>query len=67
MMNLQAAREAAGLSQQALAVKVGCSVRTVVYAENGRDIKVSTAHRFSRVLGLSIEELFPARDEVKVA
>jgi transcriptional regulator with XRE-family HTH domain len=59
-MNLRTAREAASLSQQALAEKAGVAIRTVMYAEGGRDIKVSTAHRFSRVLGRSIEELFPA-------
>lgn len=61
---LRRLREEAGLTHQALAEKAGLSIRTVVYAEEGRDIRVSTAQRLARALGVSVDDLFPEPEKV---
>lgn len=52
MQSLKAAREAAGLSQRALAARAGVAFRTVQLLEWGRhDARLSTLERISRALG----------------
>jgi transcriptional regulator with XRE-family HTH domain len=55
---LQAHRKVAGLSQQALAVKAGMSIRQVMYLEAGtKEPKLSTAQALADALGLTLAEL----------
>jgi transcriptional regulator with XRE-family HTH domain len=55
---LRALRDAAGLSQQALAVKAGLSVTVVGQIEQGKpDVKLSTAVALARALGATVEDL----------
>jgi DNA-binding XRE family transcriptional regulator len=61
---LREMREKAGLSHQALAEKAGLSIRTVVYAEEGRDVRMSTARRLARALDVSVDDLFPQPERV---
>ena len=58
---LKRAREAAGLSQRALAEKAGVSVRMVQFYEQGlKDINraaAMTVYKLARVLGVKMEDL----------
>jgi DNA-binding XRE family transcriptional regulator len=56
-MTLREARIAAGLSQQAMAERAGVALRTVVYAEAGRNIRIWTAIRFCRVLDVTLNDI----------
>jgi transcriptional regulator with XRE-family HTH domain len=60
---LRELRTAAGLTQQALAVKAGLSVSAVVHIEAGRipDPRVSTLRAIARALGVGLDDL--AADE----
>jgi transcriptional regulator with XRE-family HTH domain len=61
---LKQLRTAAGMTQQALAVKAGLSVSAVVHLEAGRipDPRISTLRALARALGVSIDDL-AAEDE----
>ena len=56
---IKALREAAGMSQQALAVAAGLSVSVVSQLEQGtkRDPRLSTVQALARALGVDIREL----------
>jgi transcriptional regulator with XRE-family HTH domain len=57
---LRRAREKAGLSQRALAVKGGISAQAVSQFETGENSpKLSTAQRLAKALGLEVGQLFP--------
>jgi transcriptional regulator with XRE-family HTH domain len=58
-VRLKRLREAAGLSQQDLAVAAGLSVGMVAQLEQGKraDPRVSTVAGLARVLGVTIDEL----------
>jgi transcriptional regulator with XRE-family HTH domain len=53
------ARERAGLSQQALAVRAGLSLSALVKIEGGRneDPRLSTVRALSAALGVAIDDL----------
>ena len=61
MSNLQEKRKAAGLSQRQLADRVGMSVRTLQYYEQGaldfNKAAVETVYRLAVALECSVEEL----------
>lgn len=61
MSNLQAKRKAAGLSQSQLAARVGMSLRTLQYYEQGAlDINkaaAGTVYRLAVALECSVEDL----------
>ena len=61
MSKLQEKRKAAGLSQRQLADRVGMSVRTLQYYEQGsldfNKAAVETVYRLAVALGCSVEEL----------
>ena len=46
------------MSQQTLAMKTGLSMRTISYAEGGRDIKASTLWLIAEALAVSVDDLF---------
>jgi transcriptional regulator with XRE-family HTH domain len=56
---LRQLRKAAGMTQQALAVKAGLSVTAIVHIEGGRidDPRGSTLKAIARALGVSLDEL----------
>jgi transcriptional regulator with XRE-family HTH domain len=56
---LRELRTAAGLTQQALAMKAGLSISVVVHLEGGRipDPRVSTVKALAGALGASVDEL----------
>lgn len=60
-IKLQQKRKAAGLSQRQLADRVGMSVRTLQYYEQGaldfNKAAVETVYRLAAVLGCSMEDL----------
>jgi transcriptional regulator with XRE-family HTH domain len=60
---LKSFREAAGMTQQQLAVKAGLSISVVSQIEQGQkvDPRVSTAVALARALGLSVDELLSPR------
>jgi transcriptional regulator with XRE-family HTH domain len=62
---LKELRAAAGLTQQALAVKAGLSVSAVIHIEAGRipDPRISTLKRLARALGCRIDDLAENGDE----
>lgn len=61
--NVKKARERAGLSQKALADKLGITQQSVWYYENGeRDIKASVLVQLSDVLGVTISYLLGLTD-----
>jgi transcriptional regulator with XRE-family HTH domain len=51
-------REAREMTQQDLAIKTGLAMRTIAYAEAGRDIKSSTLWLIADALGVSVDDLF---------
>ena len=61
MSNLQEKRKAAGLSQSKLAARVGMSIRTLQYYEQGaldfNKAAVETVYRLAVALGCSVEDL----------
>jgi transcriptional regulator with XRE-family HTH domain len=61
---LRELRTAAGLTQQALAVKAGLSISVVVHLEGGRipDPRVSTVKALAAALGARVDDLL-ADDE----
>ena len=62
--NVKKARERAGLSQKALAAKLGITQQSVWYYENGeRDIKASVLVQLSDVLGVTISYLLGLTDK----
>lgn len=62
--NVKKARERAGLSQKALADKLGITQQSVWYYENGeRDIKASVLVQLSDVLGVTISYLLGLTDD----
>lgn len=61
-------REQAGLSQAALAERVGVSRQTLVAIESGRQVpSTAVALQLSRALGRSVEELFQLRPSAGAA
>jgi len=46
------------LTQQELATKAGLSMRTIAYAEAGRDMRTSTLWAIAEALGVSVDDLF---------
>jgi transcriptional regulator with XRE-family HTH domain len=62
-------RKAAGLTQQALAVKAGLSVSAVVQLEAGRvpDPRVSSLKALARALGVTLDALAGDEDEPEAA
>lgn len=60
MPGLRSAREAAGLSQRALAARADVAFRTVQLMEAGRhDARLSTVEKLSKALGLPTSAAFP--------
>ena len=61
---LRELRQAAGLTQQALAMKAGLSISAVVQIENGTipDPRISTVRALARGLGVTLDKL-GAEDE----
>jgi putative transcriptional regulator len=65
--NLRELRDAAGLTQIALAVKAGCSASTISAVEKyGYPPSMSMRQRIARALHVKLEDVWP-RDEVMVA
>lgn len=63
-----AARRAAGLKREEVAVRAGVSMRTVEHVEQGKSSPtVATLRRMCDVLGLSLGELFSEVDQSEVA
>ena len=59
MNKIKQTREAAGLSQTELASRAGVSQRYIAFIESGkRKPSLSLAHKISKVLKLSVDELF---------
>ncbi len=58
--NLKEIREAAGISQEQLALAVGLNKKTIIAmeSEDGADPKVSTVRRLLAYLQISFEELY---------
>ncbi len=57
---LRNARLKSGLSQREVAQKVGVSDMTISNIETGRyDVKLPTARRLAKLLGMPVERLFP--------
>jgi transcriptional regulator with XRE-family HTH domain len=56
---LKRLRKAAGLTQQALAVKAGLSMASVIHLEGGRtpDPRMSTLLALAKALGVTVDEL----------
>lgn len=53
-------REAAGLSQLALAERLGVPAPRLPAIEHGRhDVRLSTLRRFARALGVTVSDLLP--------
>ena len=71
MSKLQEKRKAAGFSQSQLAARVGMSVRTLQYYEQGAmDINkaaVETVYRLAVVLGCAVEDLIDCDRALGVA
>ncbi len=62
--HLKAYREAAGLTQEQLARRVGVRRETVVHLENGRyNPSLKLAMDIARVLSATVEDLFAFTDE----
>ena len=62
--HLKAYREAAGLTQEQLARRVGVRRETVVHLENGRyNPSLKLAMDIARVLSATVEDLFAFSDE----
>lgn len=57
MLKIREMREAAGMSQPRLAAAAGIALRTLTYAESGRDVRLSTALAIARALGIPLSEL----------
>lgn len=55
---IQELRLARDMTQQELATKAGLSMRTIAYAEAGRDIRASTLWLIAEALGVSVDDLF---------
>lgn len=61
---LKAAREAKGLTPEAVAAATGCSRATVYNAESGaRTPRADTLARWARLYGVTQDSLFEGRDE----
>jgi transcriptional regulator with XRE-family HTH domain len=62
---LKALRKAAGMTQQALAVKAGLSISAVVQIENGSipDPRLSTVQALARGLGVTLNDLGAEDDQ----
>lgn len=58
MNRLREKREAAKLTQTALAVLAGVTQQSIHYAENGTDPRVANGIRMARALGTTVEDLF---------
>ena len=59
---LKAARLAAGLTQADVAYRAQLSLNRVSAIESGRtDLRVSSAARLARAVGVALRDLFPAR------
>src|SRR5262249_55947318 len=58
-------REAAGLSQQSLAVAAGLSISVVTQLEQGKkaDQRISTVAALAEALGVTVDELLAEPDE----
>ncbi|WP_405375483.1 helix-turn-helix transcriptional regulator [Pseudobutyrivibrio sp.] len=58
--NLKSIREAAGISQEQLALAVGLNKKTIIAmeSEEGADPKVSTVKRLLAYLNVDFEDLF---------
>ena len=60
---LEVARRARGLKQPELARLAGCSQQTISLIERGGLPSVRNALAIARVLGVSLDTLFPVNDE----
>ena len=59
---LQNIRIAKGITQQEMAEKPGCSIKTLSKFENGTDhLKIGTLFRMADILGISVDEVLPGR------
>jgi transcriptional regulator with XRE-family HTH domain len=65
---LRRLRKAAGMTQQALAMKAGLSISAVIHIEAGRipDPRVSTLRALAKALGVPLDEL-AGEDEPEAA
>ena len=65
---LRAARLAAVLTQAELAAKAGVAEATVVSAEHGKKVRISTVRKLAAALGIEPQELLgPEDDQAKEA
>jgi transcriptional regulator with XRE-family HTH domain len=53
------ARQAQGLTQAALAERVGCQRITILRMEQGLDLRLHTVARVVAVLGVTVDSLLP--------
>jgi transcriptional regulator with XRE-family HTH domain len=58
---LRELREARGLTQVELAERAHASPVSVLRAEAGKEVKVTTARRYAKVLGVEVADLLEAR------
>lgn len=59
-----------GFTQEQIAERVGLTqshVSVIVGGRYGSEFPMETARKFARFFGVSIEDLFPARDETAVS
>lgn len=64
---ITAARKARGLSQEQLAAKVGCDVRTLRSAEKSGKVKISTLAEIGAALSLSVSQLLDVSERAALA
>lgn len=64
-MNLRKLRKAEGLTQQALAEKMGVSRSTVAMWETGTDCGMENAQRLAELFGVSLDYLMGRTDDPK--
>lgn len=60
---LRAERLAVVLTQAELAMRAGVAEATVVAAERGKKVRISTVRRLAAALGIKPEELIARREE----
>ena len=62
---LKELREKLGITQEALANKVGVTRQTILFLEKGKyNPSLRLAYKISRVLNASIEDVFSFEDEI---
>jgi transcriptional regulator with XRE-family HTH domain len=50
-----------GLSPEAFAVQLGCSISTVQNMKRGKRVRPSLAYKAAQILGVALEELVPIK------